>query len=88
MWNWLGLIGRKPFTEDYVPVVPWLGVMWWGVATGQALLARAWGRRLLAGRLPAAGAPLAWMGRYSLAWYMLHQPVMIGAMAAVTALLR
>ena len=25
--NWLGLVSRKPFTEDYVPVLPWLGVM-------------------------------------------------------------
>ena len=32
--NWLGLITRKPITEDYVPLLPWLGVMWWGVAAG------------------------------------------------------
>jgi len=30
--NWLGLITRKLVTEDYVPLLPWLGVMWWGVA--------------------------------------------------------
>eukprot|EP01034_Spumella_vulgaris_P007149 gene7149-9105_t len=23
-FNWLGLIGRKPITEDYVPLIPWL----------------------------------------------------------------
>ena len=28
--NWLGWITQKPITEDYVPVFPWLGVMWWG----------------------------------------------------------
>ena len=39
-WNWLGLISRKPVTEDYVPLDPWLGVMWWGMAAGQWLLAR------------------------------------------------
>ena len=33
--NWLGLVSRKPFTEDYVPVLPWLGVLWWGLALGQ-----------------------------------------------------
>lgn len=32
--NWLGLITRKPITEDYVPLLPWMGVMWWGVAAG------------------------------------------------------
>jgi uncharacterized membrane protein len=79
-WNWLGLISRKPVTEDYVPLFPWLGVMWWGVAAGQWFLARR--KDLLQARLPAAAAPLAWLGRWSLTWYMLHQPVMIGILAA------
>ena len=60
-WNWLGLIGRKPVTEDYVPLVPWLGVMWWGMAAGQWLLAHR--RDVLQSRLPGGMAPLAWMGR-------------------------
>lgn len=80
-WNWLGWISRKPITEDYVPLVPWLGVMWWGMATGQWLLAR---RPALLAR--AAPAPLAWLGRWSLSWYMLHQPVLLGLLAAVRAL--
>ncbi len=79
--NWLGLIGRKPVTEDYVPLIPWLGVMWWGMAAGQWLLARrpAW----VAVALPAGAAPLTWLGRWSLSWYMLHQPVMMGALMAL-----
>lgn len=81
MWNWLGLIGRKPVTEDYVPLIPWLGVMWWGMAAGQWLLARH--RDSLARSLPRAASPLAWLGRWSLTWYMLHQPVMIGLLAAI-----
>jgi uncharacterized membrane protein len=75
-FNWLGLVSRKPQTEDYVPLVPWLGVMWWGMAAGQWLLRRH--RPLLARPLPAAAAPLAWLGRWSLSWYMLHQPVLFG----------
>src|SRR5438105_11861221 len=39
-WNWLGLIGRKPVTEDYVPVFPWLGMMWCGMAAGHWLVDR------------------------------------------------
>ncbi|WP_141630357.1 heparan-alpha-glucosaminide N-acetyltransferase domain-containing protein, partial [Melaminivora alkalimesophila] len=35
---------------------------------------------LLAGPLPRGAAPLAWLGRHSLIYYMLHQPVMIGAL--------
>ena len=81
-FNWLGLISRKPITEDYVPLVPWLGVMWWGMAAGQWLLRH---RASLSSRaLPASSAPLAWLGRWSLSWYMLHQPVMIGALMALS----
>jgi len=32
--NWLGWISQKPITEDYAPLFPWLGVMWWGAAAG------------------------------------------------------
>ena len=85
-FNWLGLVSRKPRTEDYVPLLPWLGVMWWGMAAGQWLLARR--RPLLAQPLPRATAPLAWLGRWSLSWYMLHQPLMIGALMALQMLQR
>lgn len=86
--NWLGLVSRKPFTEDYVPVLPWLGVVWWGLAAGQWMLAREQGRRALQWSLPRALQPLAALGRWSLSYYMLHQPVMIGALIAVGWLLR
>lgn len=74
--NWVGLVTHKPVTEDYAPLLPWLGVMLWGVAAGQWLLAR-W-RGVLAGTVPAALRPLAKLGRWSLAFYMVHQPVLIG----------
>jgi uncharacterized membrane protein len=75
-WNWLGLVSRKPVTEDYVPLFPWLGMMWWGLAAGQWLLSRR--RQWVQRRLARVAAPLAWLGRWSLSWYMLHQPVLIG----------
>lgn len=78
--NWLGLITHKPVTEDYVPVLPWLGVMWWGLAAGQWLMRSppAW----LTRPLPQWGRWLAPLGRISLSWYMLHQPVLLGALMA------
>ena len=86
-WNWLGVITTKPVTEDYVPLLPWLGVMWWGMAAGQWLLAR---RNAWLGWRPAGGSSLAIngfnalavLGRWSLVYYMLHQPVMIGLLSA------
>jgi uncharacterized membrane protein len=72
--NWIGLVTRRPLTEDFVPVLPWLGVMLWGYA-----LAR-WRPRLLEGVLAAPLRPLAVLGRWSLSFYMLHQPLLIGAL--------
>ncbi|MEO7106780.1 MAG: heparan-alpha-glucosaminide N-acetyltransferase [Rhodoferax sp.] len=81
--NWLGLISHKPITEDYVPILPWLGLMWWGMAVGQwALARRGWMDRLSQATF-ALPAPLAWLGRWSLSWYMLHQPVLIGLLTAL-----
>lgn len=77
--NWLGLITRKPITEDYVPLLPWLGVMWWGVAAGSWLARRRAGG-LLSRPLPAALQWLARIGRWSLSYYMLHQPVLLGGL--------
>jgi uncharacterized membrane protein len=82
--DWIGLVTRKPVTEDYVPVLPWLGVMWWGLAAGQWVLARR--RAWVTGALPAAFQPLALLGRWSLSFYMLHQPVLIGLLMAWLAL--
>ncbi len=83
-FNWLGFISRKPVTEDYVPLLPWLGVIWWGMATGQWLLARR--PQWISRSMPVVASPLAWLGRWSLSWYMLHQPVLIGALMALAVL--
>ena len=84
--DWVGLVTRKPITQDYVPVLPWLGVMWWGVAAGQ--WARQQRQAWLAARLPAALVPLAALGRWPLSFYMLHQPVLIGLVMGVATMLR
>jgi uncharacterized membrane protein len=75
--QWTGLVTHLPVTEDYVPVLPWLGVMLWGLAAGLWLLARR--HTVLAGNVPRSLQPLAWLGRWSLSVYMLHQPLLIGA---------
>jgi uncharacterized membrane protein len=82
--NWVGLVTHKPVTEDFVPVLPWLGVMLWGLAAGQWLLAHR--PALLAGAVPSALAPLAVLGRWPLTVYMLHQPLLIGTLSAIAAL--
>ena len=75
--NGLGVVTHKPVTEDYVPLLPWLGVLLLGVAAGQTLPRAAVARPV--GRL---GHGLAALGRWSLSYYMLHQLVLIGALVA------
>ena len=76
--NWLGLVSRKPQTEDYVPLLPWLGVMWWGMAAGR------WAVRerpqWLGSGAPTGGGrrALVLLGQWSLSYYLLHQPVLMG----------
>lgn len=86
--NWLGLISRKPVTEDYVPLIPWLGVMWWGMASGTWALRQRphWFKPAPVGGRGPVIRGLAWLGRWSLSYYMLHQPVLIGLLMAVGAL--
>jgi len=73
--GWIGFATTKPITEDYVPLFPWTGVMLVGIAAGHALARN--GFRVVAplGRLPT---PLSWLGRHSLAIYMIHQPLLFG----------
>jgi uncharacterized membrane protein len=73
--NWVGMMTHKPATEDYVPLVPWLGVVLIGVALG-ALVPRA--QRPLEAASRSTPTWLAWAGRHSLIIYMVHQPVLVG----------
>ena len=76
--DWVGLITHLPITEDYVPVLPWLGMMLAGYLAASLLLAHA--RAAFTGGVPSAVRPLSVLGRWSLTFYMLHQPILIGSL--------
>jgi len=73
--SWIGFNTVKPPTEDFVPLFPWIGVVLLGVVVGHELL-----RRDFSPVAPLARAPkaLRWLGRHSLAVYMVHQPLLLG----------
>lgn len=88
-WNTLGFVSRLPVTQDYVPLLPWLGAMWWGLAAGH------WALRHRPQWLGAADAPatgprraMATWGRWSLSYYLVHQPVLIGLVGGAVWLFR
>ena len=74
-WGWIGFMTAKPRTEDYVPLFPWAGVLLVGMACGHALMRTDFRAIGWAATLPRW---LAWLGRHSLAVYMLHQPLLFG----------
>ena len=82
--NWLGLVTHKPVTEDWVPVFPWLGVMLWGYGLGRWLLANR--PQILGGTVPPQFRPWVTLGQWSLSFYMLHQPVLIGLVLLATTM--
>ena len=77
LMSMLGFMTFKPPTEDYVPLFPWAGAMLIGVAAGHALARTAF--RPLS-RLEALPRWIGTMGRHSLAIYMVHQPILLGAL--------
>jgi uncharacterized membrane protein len=82
--SWIGLVAKKPATEDYVPLLPWFGVVSFGIG-----LAALWQR--IGYAIPSAARDprdwlsraLCWMGRWPLSIYMLHQPLLMGILALV-----
>ncbi|MEO8668292.1 MAG: heparan-alpha-glucosaminide N-acetyltransferase [Bauldia sp.] len=83
LW-WLGLTTVTPRSVDYVPLLPWLAPILIGILAGRALLGFSAGSPLVHWRPGNAAARLAaWAGRWSLAIYLIHQPVLIGILSVV-----
>lgn len=78
LW-WVGLSANNPRSNDYVPLFPWFGAVLLGIATAKfgsasGVLAR------LANLVPGRWSnPLLFIGRHSLAFYLIHQPLLIGS---------
>ncbi|MFO8133330.1 MAG: heparan-alpha-glucosaminide N-acetyltransferase [Thermoplasmatota archaeon] len=84
---WLGIRTGDMYMFDYFPLLPWLGVVLLGVFLGNVLYPD--GERRF--RLPdPSGWPmtglLAWMGRHSLAIYLVHQPLLVAMLMAADAI--
>lgn len=72
---WLGLPDTFPRTNDYVPILPWFGVVLAGTAAARLLPNLPTVGRVLALKAPW---PFVWAGRRSLAIYLIHQPLLFG----------
>ncbi len=83
----VGFMTFKPRTEDYVPLFPWIGVVLIGAG-----LAALWQRAQW--RIPEALIPLndraprwlLFLGTWALTVYLVHQPILLGAMTVLRKL--
>ncbi|MDW6020327.1 heparan-alpha-glucosaminide N-acetyltransferase [Mesorhizobium sp. BAC0120] len=75
---WVGLSTIPPHSNDYVPVFPWFGAVLAGIALAQLPTGFGLMERLAAVPLPGT-TPLQFIGRHSLGFYLIHQPVLIAA---------
>jgi len=81
---WIGFWPTSPPTSDVVPVFPWFGVVLLGVALMRATLATPLAARMRSWRseVPLARG-VAFLGRWSLPFYLLHQPAIIGVLYGI-----
>lgn len=80
MWlAWVGLSTMPPRSNDYVPLFPWFGAVLLGIAAARIFERFNWLPVLSGGvHPPFLQKPLTFIGRHSLAFYLIHQPVLIG----------
>ncbi|QDZ12950.1 DUF1624 domain-containing protein [Devosia ginsengisoli] len=88
-WSWLGFWQVPPPTNDLVPVFPWFGAVLLGIIATRLVLASNLSARLAAiapsGRLPRL---LAFLGRWSLLIYLIHQPILLGLVYPAASILQ
>lgn len=83
-WLWLGLASDPLPADDYIPLLPWFGLVLIGIAAARLALAsrpaEIWARWQPHHFVSRA---LAFGGRHSLIVYLLHQPLLLGALWVV-----
>jgi len=79
-FSWIGFWVTPPPANDLVPVFPWLGVVLLGVVAMRLLERSPWLARLAAITPGRLGRGLAFLGRWSLLIYVVHQPLLLGAL--------
>ena len=73
---WIGLSPVMPRSNDYVPLLPWLAPFLLGLSAAKIALPAGWLDRFRTPSHPRN--PLALAGKHSLAFYLIHQPILVG----------
>ena len=75
---WTGLSTLTPASNDFRPLLPWGAFVFFGVGLGR-LQFHQWLGRFAPGKGGAIKRALSFSGRHSLAFYLIHQPLLFGA---------
>ncbi len=89
VWQWSGLMTHKPITEDYVPFFPWFGMILIGLGLAHWTKNNPTLTRWLhwQNHHPIS-TTLQFGGQHSLLIYLLHQPIFLGLLYLITAIIR
>jgi uncharacterized membrane protein len=79
LW-WVGLSSVNPRSSDYVPLFPWFGPVLLGIAVARIATAGGLIDRLRPVAFGRWSSPIQWIGRHSLGFYLVHQPVLIAGL--------
>ncbi|MBU4529678.1 MAG: DUF1624 domain-containing protein [Hoeflea sp.] len=84
--NWIGLYTIPPRSNDFVPLMPWLGPFLIGMGCTKIAMTTGVTARLAAmgADTHAASRVTRFCGRHSLAFYLVHQPVLIALVWTVS----
>lgn len=85
-WGFLGLAETPPVSNDLVPLFPWIAPYLLGLVAGGPLVRRTEGRT---GARPLRRGTgwLAVLGRHSLLFYLVHQPLLYGLAVGLATVL-
>lgn len=84
IWSWTGLSTHIPKSSDFVPVFPFFAAVLFGIATAQLAMANNWIPSISKYKLNFSfGRAMKFIGRNSLVYYLIHQPIMIGILALI-----
>lgn len=87
LW-WIGLSTAPQPSFDYVPLLPWLAPFLAGLGLARIPGVMSWLRQFAAGEKPDKwpGRTLSFLGRHSLVFYLVHQPVLMSILYGVSLL--
>ena len=82
---WVGLATTIPHSNDYVPLFPWFSATLFGISFAKLSLKMGWFTSLAKWKYPnKIQFPLTFIGKNSLLFYLVHQPILLGLVWSFT----